>query len=94
MSEYILGIHFGHDSTAVLMKDGAIVEAMSEERLSRQKKHVGYPHLAVAYIQDKYKIDTFKNVIVDGVEFGGHIFETLESNRIYRAKGPKNEYFI
>lgn len=94
MNEYILGVHFGHDSTAVLMKDGSIVEAMSEERLSRQKKHVGYPHLAVAYIKDKYKIDTFKDVIVDGVEFGGHIFETLESNRIYRAHGPKNEYFI
>ncbi len=94
MSEYILGIHFGHDATAVLMKDGAIVEAMSEERLSRQKKHVGYPHLAVDYIKDKYKVDTFKDVIVDGVEFGGHIFETLESNKIYRANGPKNEYFI
>lgn len=94
MSEYILGIHFGHDATAVLMKDGAVVEAMSEERLSRQKKHVGYPHLAVGYIKDKYKIDTFKDVIVDGVEFGGHIFETLESNKIYRANGPKNEYFI
>lgn len=94
MSEYILGIHFGHDATAVLMKDGVIVEAMSEERLSRQKKHVGYPHLAVDYIKDKYKIGAFKDVVVDGVEFGGHIFETLESNKVYRAKGPKNEYFI
>lgn len=94
MNEYILGIHFGHDATAVLMKDGEIIEAMSEERLSRQKKHVGFPHLALAYIKDKYKIETFKNVIVDGVEFGGHVFETLESNKVYREKGPKNEYFL
>lgn len=94
MADYILGIHFGHDATAVLMKDGKIIEAMSEERLSRQKKHVGFPHLAVAYIRDKYNIQTFPLVVVDGLEFGGHAFETLESNKVYREAGPKNEYFI
>lgn len=92
--DYILGIHFGHDSTAVLMKDGAVIEAMSEERFSRVKKYVGFPHLSLAYIKKKYNIEKFEYVVVDGVEFGGHAFETLESNRIYRAKGEKPDYFI
>ena len=60
MSEYILGIHFGHDATATLMKEGEVVEAMQEERLSRIKKYVGFPDLAVKYIKEKYKIDNFQ----------------------------------
>ena len=94
MNEYILGIHFGHDATAVLMKDGEIIEAMSEERLSRQKKYVGFPHLSLLYIKDKYNITTFKNVVVDGLEFRGHIFTTLKDNKSYRKNPIKNEYFL
>lgn len=94
MSEYILGIHFGHDSTAVLMKDGEIVEAMSEERLSRIKKYVGFPHLALAYIKKKYAIDNFKHVYIDSVEFGGHVFETYESNKKYRENPPQDDWFL
>ena len=90
MSEYILGIHFGHDSTATLMKDGEVIEAMQEERLSRIKKYVGFPHMSVDYIKKKYNIELFSHVIVDGLEFGGHVFETYESNKIYRSKDRKS----
>ena len=93
MSEYILGLHFGHDSTAVLMKDGEVIEAMQEERLSRIKKYVGFPHMAVAYIKKKYKLESFKDIVVDSVEFGGHVFETYESNKIYRSKDNRGSYF-
>ena len=40
MSDYILGVNFGHDATITLMKDGEIVESMSEERLSRHKRKI------------------------------------------------------
>ena len=33
----VISIHYGHDATVVYIKNGEIVEAMSEERLSRQK---------------------------------------------------------
>lgn len=94
MADYILGIHFGHDSTLTLMKDGKIIESMSEERLSRIKKYVGFPHKALAYVKSKYKIETFPHVIVNGLEFGGHAFETYESNKIYRENPPQDDWFL
>ena len=62
----ILGIHYGHDATVCLLIDGQIVEAMSEERMSRQKKHIGFPHLSLEYIKVKYNIKDFDDVIVVG----------------------------
>jgi len=43
----ILGLHEGHCATAALMKDGKIVAAISEERLTRNKNEVGYPKKAI-----------------------------------------------
>lgn len=88
--EYILGVHYGHDATAVLIKNGTIVEAMSEERLSRCKKHVGFPGLALAYIKEKYHITSFDEVIVVGEDVveSADIFHTLEDNKKRRAAGP------
>ena len=43
----ILGIHDGHNATAALLKDGMIIAAISEERLSRIKNDAGYPKRAV-----------------------------------------------
>ena len=42
----ILGIHDGHNATAALMVDGAIVAAISEERLAHRKNEMGFPALA------------------------------------------------
>ena len=40
---YILGIHDGHNCGAALCKDGKIVAAVCEERLTRRKNEVGFP---------------------------------------------------
>jgi carbamoyltransferase len=49
-STYILGISaFYHDSAAVLLRDGEIVAAVSEERLTRKKGDPAFPERAVAY---------------------------------------------
>lgn len=92
-AEYILGLHAGHDATAVLMKDGVILEAMSEERLSRQKKHWGYPHLAVAYIKNKYKLDSFAEVVLVGIEPNPGFFATAAENKAGRDNPVKAKYF-
>ncbi|PIZ66790.1 hypothetical protein COU87_01095 [Candidatus Roizmanbacteria bacterium CG10_big_fil_rev_8_21_14_0_10_39_12] len=84
---YILGIHIGHDSTAVLFKDGVFLEAMSEERLSRQKKHAGFPHLTVAYLKEKYQVNTFTEVALVGVELDDTIMITKEDNEAIRKNG-------
>jgi len=44
---YILGIAPGHNSTAVLLKDGEIRYAIAEERLSRFKGDMRFPRLAI-----------------------------------------------
>lgn len=95
-SKIILGIHFGHDATVVLMENGAILEAMSEERLSRQKKHVGFPHLALDYITKKYSDKVFDKVIVVGLpEFSyGSAFVTLKQNEEGRKKTLTRNYYL
>ncbi len=48
--DYILGVSaFYHDSAACLLRDGDIVAAASEERLSRIKGDSTFPRLAVEY---------------------------------------------
>jgi carbamoyltransferase len=48
---YVLGIScFYHDSAAALLKDGEIVAACQEERLSRKKHDSGFPARAVKYV--------------------------------------------
>jgi len=50
LTRYILGISaFYHDSAACLLKDGEIVAACSEERLSRKKGDAAFPERAVRY---------------------------------------------
>lgn len=46
---YILGIHQSHNATAVLLKNGQIIAAVSEERFTRKKNHFGIPLQAIKY---------------------------------------------
>ncbi len=49
MPTYVLGLSaFYHDAAACLLRDGEIVLAIEEERLSRVKHDHGYPALAIA----------------------------------------------
>lgn len=56
--KYILGISDSHDSGAALIDtDGNIICAINEERLSREKIHVGMPYLAIKEILYRTKIN-------------------------------------
>jgi len=47
---YVLGIScYYHDSAAALLKDGNVVAAVEEERLSREKNDDSFPKLAIDY---------------------------------------------
>ena len=46
----ILGIHDGHNASAALIVNGAIVSAAAEERFSREKHHYGFPYRAIEAI--------------------------------------------
>lgn len=89
--EDIIGLHYGHDATVALIRDGKLVEAMSEERLSRQKKHIGFPELSWSYIKEKYELDVVNRVYVVGEEASNIINwsrERFQAERQSRERKP------
>ena len=48
----ILGIHDGHSASAAMIKDGLVLAAVQEERLSRHKNQGGFPELAIKDVLD------------------------------------------
>lgn len=50
MTVNILGIHYGHDANVALVRDGEVVAAMAEERLSRVKFDNCWPERSLQWI--------------------------------------------
>jgi carbamoyltransferase len=48
----ILGVHCGHNSSAALMRDGAIIGAVQEERFTKRKNQVAFPVRAIQHLID------------------------------------------
>jgi len=46
----ILGLNFGHDGSAAIVRDGRLVSAISNERLSRKKKAKGVTAEMISYV--------------------------------------------
>ena len=56
---YILGISaFYHDSAACLVKNGEIIAAAQEERLTRKKHDHAFPTNAIQYCLKEAKIES------------------------------------
>lgn len=53
----ILGISDNHDSGACLLRDGQILSAINEERLTRQKLQGGFPHLSIERVMSEAGIN-------------------------------------
>jgi len=54
----VLGVSaLAHDPAAALIIDGRLVAAVEEERLSRQKRAVGFPRLAVQHVLEAGGVD-------------------------------------
>src|SRR5262245_16467566 len=52
-STYVLGLNTFHaDSGAVLLRDGELIAAVTEERLNRVKHFAGFPALAIKEVLD------------------------------------------
>ncbi len=54
---FILGIAFGHSAAAVLLKDGKVISAVEEEKLSRIKGHNTFPKLSISYLLNKHHLE-------------------------------------
>ena len=62
----ILGISDSHEAHACLLKDGRLLAAVAEERLSRLKTDCGYPKKAIEAV---IKIANIKKEDIDLVAF-------------------------
>jgi carbamoyltransferase len=52
----ILGIHFGHNATAVLLKDGIVLGCVSEERFNGIKNYTGFPYASIEYLLKEFNL--------------------------------------
>lgn len=55
---FVLGFNSTHDASVALVRDGRVLWAVEEERLSRRKHHYGFPDLAIPFVLDAEGIET------------------------------------
>ena len=75
----ILGINFGHDSSVCILKDGKIIAAIEEEKVSRVKQDFGWPRKSIDRLFDEYN---FRKEDVNLISLDKMILEALSSNEI------------
>lgn len=69
-SKAIIGLSMSHDASAALVTtEGSTVCAMGEERRTRKKNYLGFPHHALASC---YAVAQEKGLEVTGVVLGSH----------------------
>ena len=96
----ILGISLGHDSGASLVEDGLLKFAINEERLSRKKLHVGYPHLSINKIlsDTNLKIADLDIITIDGKKIDpqnfGEEFEFKNIQKIILGILKLDKFFL
>jgi carbamoyltransferase len=67
-----LAVHSGHNASAALMMNGRIIAAVQEERFSKKKNYVGYPHDSIEFC--------LKEGGVAGKDLARIAFTTIKSN--------------
>jgi carbamoyltransferase len=94
---YVLGLTTMGESSAALLRDGEIVACAEEERFSRQKHHIGFPHEAARYClrQAGVGIDEVDHVAhywkpwVLGHRIGHTLGVALQSYSMFRARAKR-----
>ena len=53
---FVLGINFGHDSAVSLIRNGQLIAAIEEEKVSRVKQDFGWPRKAIHRLFKEHQI--------------------------------------
>jgi len=93
---YVLGLNSTHDAAAALLRDGEIVMAVEEERLSRVKHHFGVPKRAVetclaaaaASIDDVEHVAFYMNARRWLASYGFHFLKNFPASTQYLGRKP------
>ena len=91
----ILGINFGHDAAATLIRNGKIIQSIEEEKISRVKQDFGWPENAVRVILSQ---NNLTETDIHCIAFGGNSFLELGTNeirfRFSKSSGVKNKEYL
>jgi len=81
----VLGLSFGHDGSAAIVRDGKLVAAITTERLTRFKKHRGVTREVLRYVLQKanLQLNNIDIVIVGNWHWDTHI----DRNNDFARKG-------
>lgn len=83
-----LGISDSHDASAVLIADGKILAAASEERFTRRKRQQGFPYHSLKYLQGLIPGKRVDRVYVAG-RYGRAAFRLLDV--FYSRTDPRKD---
>lgn len=91
----IIGINFGHDAAATLIRDGKIIQSIEEEKISRVKQDFGWPKHALRVI---LKQSGLAPQDIDIVAIGGCIYQELGANeikfRFNKSRASKRQEYV
>lgn len=75
----ILGINFGHDASVTVIRNGTLVAAIEEEKVTRVKQDFGWPR---ASIERLFREHQLRKEEVAVIAFGGHVHKTMRRSEI------------
>jgi carbamoyltransferase len=88
----ILGVHDGHNASALLLVDGQIVAGVQEERFRNQKNYSGFPERAIEWVLEAGGLDK-EDVDLVAVSFV-HRARTFDTRLIRDVFRREQEQFV
>jgi carbamoyltransferase len=86
----ILGLNEGIESSVVLCRDGKVIFAVQEERLSRESGHIGFPYQSVSHCLKAYQLGARNIDYVCWSNFNSPLSETRDDIMKYYARRARS----
>lgn len=83
---YILGIYYGHNATAALLKDGVLTACVSEERFNGIKNYLGFPEQSIDWLL------TSEGITGKDLDFA--VLPSAWISPVYVSKGERRDLVI
>lgn len=82
----VLGLNWGHDGAAALVRDGRLVSAISRERLSRRKKDEGISQALISYVLEEGNVSPRQ---LSAIAFAAFVPSEENPVRVFRRDGSE-----
>lgn len=82
----IISVYYGHNASVAYLRNGRVLECISEERLNRIKNSIGFPNLSLKYVLEKYGKEIDYYVFTQKYSYN---FEFIKTHGLCPAK---NDY--